>query len=655
MSGLVRASKYRHVFANDPKPDQIFSGFRLANQYAESNGVKASASYFLVALDGGGGPVAAVPLNKPGRFAPDSAVFSTHTAAVVDFDFSPFFDNVFGTCSEDTTVKVWQIPEDGVTANISTPLSEMRGHSKRVTTIRFHPTVGNIVLSSSLDQSVKVCLISLALLCFPFHSLTLLCQVWDISKSACICDLSLPSVPMDMVIDSQGKTIATVTKDKSIRTFDPRSGSITSCIDIAHEGAKTNKLLFLGDSGLLMSTGFNKTSTRQFKLWDPRNTSTELVKTDLDNASGIIMPFLEADSGLIFLAGKGDGNIRYYELVAGSCHPITDFKSTVPNKGVTLVPRRGVNVAGCEIARVLKVTTDSVIPLSFVVPRKSEAFQDDLYPSTIGWTPASTADEWMAGVDKIPALISLDPKINTPRFNNAAFNLDTAAQTMSAVKAQVATPSKPEPAPVALPTPVVVPLVQPEPTEPVEPIAVVEESVVSEPAPAEIIMPEPVAVVEEPEIPVVAAPVTPFGDKKPEAVAAVPKAEVKKVVSSPATLKPAPAAVAVKKEETVAVKKEQTVESPAIVQKTSVPLTPPPTEFNAELELAYDKIKRLETLVLELSNTKIQRLESMVEELNKEAAESVPSYQSTPAPASVQDKSAPPTNVADMLSKLDDM
>ncbi|KAI5725297.1 hypothetical protein M8J77_013558 [Diaphorina citri] len=41
------------------------------------------------------------------------------------------------------------------------------------------------------------------------------------------------------------------------------------------------------------------------------------------------------------------------------------------------------------------------------VPRKSELFQDDLYPDTVGDTAALTADEWFTGKDAEPILISL--------------------------------------------------------------------------------------------------------------------------------------------------------------------------------------------------------------------------------------------------------
>ncbi|MED6261401.1 hypothetical protein ATANTOWER_004733 [Ataeniobius toweri] len=41
------------------------------------------------------------------------------------------------------------------------------------------------------------------------------------------------------------------------------------------------------------------------------------------------------------------------------------------------------------------------------VPRKSDLFQGDLYPDTAGPEPALLADEWIAGQDAPPLLVSL--------------------------------------------------------------------------------------------------------------------------------------------------------------------------------------------------------------------------------------------------------
>ena len=68
----------------------------------------------------------------------------------------------------------------------------------------------------------------------------------------------------------------------------------------------------------------------------------------------------------------------------------------------------------CETARALKLCSQggmgTVEPLSFIVPRKSEAFQDDIFPPTFSGKPSMTSDEWLGGAPpKAPMLMSLDP------------------------------------------------------------------------------------------------------------------------------------------------------------------------------------------------------------------------------------------------------
>lgn len=48
------------------------------------------------------------------------------------------------------------------------------------------------------------------------------------------------------------------------------------------------------------------------------------------------------------------------------------------------------------------------------VPRKSELFQEDLYPDTLGDTAALTAEEWIGGRDAEPILISLKDGYKPP-------------------------------------------------------------------------------------------------------------------------------------------------------------------------------------------------------------------------------------------------
>ncbi len=61
----------------------------------------------------------------------------------------------------------------------------------------------------------------------------------------------------------------------------------------------------------ILTVGFSKSTDREFNIFDPRNPGEPIAKQSIDQSSGGIMPFFDGDSGLLYLAGKGDGNIRY--------------------------------------------------------------------------------------------------------------------------------------------------------------------------------------------------------------------------------------------------------------------------------------------------------------------------------------------------------
>lgn len=397
MSSFVRSSKYRHVFADAPKSDQTFSQLRSSTVTGDQSYIKGNGKFFALAVQGGGGPFAVINLDKPGKQPLDLPVIAGHSGATLDFDFNPFHDHMIASGSDDQTVKVWGIPEGGLTSNITEPLVDLHGHGKKVTLVKFHPTASNVLLSASADHTVKL---------------------WDIEKGSEINTVSgsHPELIQDVAWDYSGNTYATSCKDKNVRFMDARGATVTSTIEAAHEGAKSVKMTYLGAQNHLLTVGFTKQSMRQFKIWDPRNLSKELKKQDIDQGSGVIMPFFDGDTSILYLAGKGDGNIRYYEIVGDNCQDIfviNDFKSSISTKGAAWIPKTAMNVAKCETARILKLSVTNnqtlVEPLSFTVPRKSETFQDDIYPDTPGTIPAHTADEWLAGSDKTPILQSMNP------------------------------------------------------------------------------------------------------------------------------------------------------------------------------------------------------------------------------------------------------
>lgn len=426
----IRTSKYRHVFCDAPKPEYCHTGIRLSTVTGDQQYIKASSKYYIVSLFGGGGPLHVGRLDRPGRFeSGTSCQVEGHTGSVLDFDFNPFDDSMFASASEDTTIKLWSIPDDweptdekGLAKkgeNLTESLVDLVGHRKKVTLLRYHPTAANVLASTSADYTVKI---------------------WDVEKAEEISTFADfgDHLIQDIVWDTNGESYATSCKDKAVRFADPRAGTVSNTIVKAHDGMKSVKLAYLGESGKFLTTGTSR--QREIKIWDLKNLSQPLHTENLDTASGALLPLFDNDTKILYLCGKGDGIIRPYEFEDKGpyLHKLNDgFRSTTPAKGCCLVPKRGLNVMGCETARILKVTNNEGIhPLSFTVPRKSDAFQDDIFPDCPSLTPAHTADEWREGSNKAPVTASLNPALAS-RGNGAGKRGGMKLRTVATVSAEL--------------------------------------------------------------------------------------------------------------------------------------------------------------------------------------------------------------------------
>jgi len=343
--------------------------------------------------------------DRPGRFASGtSQQVHGHTGSVLDMDWNPFDDSMFASASEDTTIKLWSIPDDweptdasglarsSYDNSITESLVDLVGHRKKVTLLRFHPTANNVLASTSADHTVRF---------------------WDVEKAEEISTLDGfgDHLIQDIVWDVRGEVCATSCKDKIVRFCDPRAGQITSTIEKAHDGLKSVKLAYLGETGKILTAGTSK--GREVKIWDLKNLSKPLFTESIDSASGALLPLYDNDTTVLYLCGKGDGIIRPYEFEdkAPYLHKLNDgFRSTCPAKGLCMIPKRGNNIMDCETARILKLTnSEGMQPLSFIVPRKSDAFQDDIFPDAPSSNPAHTSDEWREGSSKLPLTTTLNP------------------------------------------------------------------------------------------------------------------------------------------------------------------------------------------------------------------------------------------------------
>ena len=82
-----------------------------------------------------------------------------HRGKIQDLSFSPHYDNVLATASNDGTVKVWVVPEDGamhVDIQEGEAYASLAEHTKAVNFARWNPTAGFVLASASRDASLKI-------------------------------------------------------------------------------------------------------------------------------------------------------------------------------------------------------------------------------------------------------------------------------------------------------------------------------------------------------------------------------------------------------------------------------------------------------------------------------------------------------------------
>ncbi|XP_065333735.1 coronin-2B-like isoform X3 [Cloeon dipterum] len=388
----VRSSKFRHVYGQPVRRERSYDNIKITRNAHDALFCAVNPKFVAIVTEvAGGGAFVVLPLSQTGRQEFNAGRVVGHSGPVLDVKWDPFNDNIIASASEDCSVKLWHIKDEGFSDHLEDWLAELRGHRRRVTQIEWHPVAQSVLFSAGADGLVVV---------------------WTVANGGAILNVidCHPEAIQCLSLNRDGSLIATTCRDRKLRVIEPRTGAVVSSGE-CHEGIKPCKVVFLGDSGRLLTTGFSRHSDRQYAVWDQDDLSEPLTKEIIDSSSGVLFPYYDHDTQIVYLAGKGDGNIRYYEVTPNApyLHYLNQFLSGYPQRGLGVMPKRGLDVRQCEIFRFYKLhaTKNLCEPVSMIVPRKSEQFQEDLFPDTAAAKPGLTADEWASGRNKQPILMSM--------------------------------------------------------------------------------------------------------------------------------------------------------------------------------------------------------------------------------------------------------
>ncbi|XP_046683817.1 coronin-2B-like isoform X2 [Homalodisca vitripennis] len=412
----VRSSKFRHVFGSPAKRERCYDNVKITKNAHDSHFCAVNPKFVAIVTEvAGGGAFLVLPINQTGRLDFNTSRVTGHKGPVLDIKWNPFNDNIIASCSDDCTVKLWYIPDGGLASHLTEWLIDLHGHKRRVGYIEWHPTAENVLISAGFDH---------------------LLIVWDVGKGEALNVIDChPDVIYSMSFNRDGSRLATTCKDKKLRIIDPRTGFVIS-EGICHAGTRSSKVAYLGGSGRVVTTGFSRHSDRQVSVWNDDNLAVPLHEETIDSSSGVIFPYYDSDTNILYLAGKGDGNIRYYEMVdqAPYIHFLSQFISGSPQRGLGFMPKRGCDVSQCEIFRFFKLhaTRGMCEPVSMIVPRKSDQFQEDLYPDTAAPVPALTAGDWQNGINRPPVYMSMKTGVTVCTHKPKAFKGNELSRSATA-------------------------------------------------------------------------------------------------------------------------------------------------------------------------------------------------------------------------------
>ncbi|NXF32323.1 COR1C protein, partial [Nyctibius bracteatus] len=391
MRRVVRQSKFRHVFGQAVKNDQCYDDIRVSRVTWDSSFCAVNPRFVAIIVDAsGGGAFLVLPLHKTGRIDKSYPTVCGHTGPVLDIDWCPHNDQVIASGSEDCTVMVWQIPENGLTLSLTEPVVVLEGHSKRVGIVAWHPTARNVLLSAGCDNAIII---------------------WNVGTGEAL--INLDDMHVDMIYNvswnRNGSLICTASKDKKVRVIDPRKQEIVAEKEKTHEGARPMRAIFLAD-GNIFTTGFSRMSERQLALWNP---------VDLRSPTALTVRMLEhIPSSIHCLLPPGAPCQKVLPLLRLDVHSVKEFSCIDPRLTQSSAePRPPLHGALADLAskshlfcffeRFFKLHERKCEPIIMTVPRKSDLFQDDLYPDTAGPEAALEAEEWFEGKNADPLLISL--------------------------------------------------------------------------------------------------------------------------------------------------------------------------------------------------------------------------------------------------------
>ncbi|KAJ2682835.1 hypothetical protein GGH99_004578, partial [Coemansia sp. RSA 1285] len=359
---------------------------------SQNDPIKASPEFIAFACAGTGGKVAVLRRDSPGR-VPENPAMIVHGAGIVAMEFDPFDSAVIATAGIDNKLQLWRIPDAPLNDESFFELEEyIHVTADRIHQIRFHPWVQGIVSILVSDGGAQAI--------YVYNGLMMLFAIGKTEEGI-----------HSFAWSPDGERIALTTKkSKQVRVYDAHTQELLGTGE-GMESVRPSRLVWVDNSYVCLS-GFGSGSKRQIAIYSVDSLAKPIAKKTIDVGPGLLVPFADPDTNIIFLDDRGSRLTHAFEIVGSDLIELPKLVAVQPSLGMAVLPKRYANIAKCELLRAYRLNANSIESIGFRVPRKRpDYFQDDIYPCTLDWgTPAIDAALWIDGVAATPNRIDLCPQ-----------------------------------------------------------------------------------------------------------------------------------------------------------------------------------------------------------------------------------------------------
>ena len=374
----MSASKFKNAIGEDKK--EKFTNCSVTSVSTEGRYIAVNGNFLAMAWSNIG-EVVVVDSSTPFSIKPDQPRLKGHRANVLDLEFSPFSSDLLACAYDDNSVLLWKIPEGGLTEHMTQEVQIYQKHLRKVPFVTFNPVASDVVCSGAFLGEI---------------------HIWNAIKGDTYVELKADDTPTAVAWNPNGTLVGATTKNKMINIFDPRANKMILKQHI-NEGFQSAKFAWVDDNSFV-TTSWNKGGAKMLKLWDVRkvkedlSSEGEVTGLQMDTSKTVTTPFVDKESHLLYLVGKGESSIHVYDYSDGTFKKGINFSSTEPSICSVLFDRKCLDYNRLEVDRFARyVNSQKVYYVSFTIPRRNPGFDPSLYPQVECGEAALSYDQWVGG------------------------------------------------------------------------------------------------------------------------------------------------------------------------------------------------------------------------------------------------------------------